>query len=386
MFSSVRRRTRAAVIAGISASVVLGGGAIGTAVATAGTQATTAAAAVPWASVGPGWVLDMYSAATRTKAAPTTLYLVSPAGAKYALHTWKAPQAPPKLIAWAGSKTEALFQLVSAKTGPIAVWGEMNLRTGKTTDVTFGKASPIGFTRPTGQQILGATVGGGGSVTIARYSQAGVLVKKLVTENIKYLGGFGLPPSLYSADGTEIAVGAANGVELVSNAGGVLKKLPVPGAVTRFGCSPIRWWTKSTLLVECMPKTGFGPQLWLAPANGARPVALTPVRKTGFDLGDIGAWKLSSGLYLQSLGACGTLELNKQAKNGSVTRVTVPGATDSPVVITATPSQLLVWQAGCEGLGGQLVWFNPATKAEKWLFKTGSRQVIAYNSTENSFR
>src|SRR5258707_10329026 len=110
MFNNVRRRTRTAVIAGISASVVLGGGAVGTAVAAAGTRATATPAAVPWASVGPGWVLDMYSKATRTKAAPTTLYLVSPAGAKYALHTWKARQAPPKLMAWAGSKTEALFQ------------------------------------------------------------------------------------------------------------------------------------------------------------------------------------------------------------------------------------------------------------------------------------
>jgi hypothetical protein len=79
-------------------------------------------------------------------------------------------------------------------------------------------------------------------------------------------------------------------VQLVSNAGGVRKKLPVPGADTRYGCSPVRWWTKSTLLVDCMPKTGFGPRLWLVAANGARPVALTPVRKAGSDLGDIGAW------------------------------------------------------------------------------------------------
>ena len=384
MFSNVGRRTRAAVIAGVSASVLLGGGAIGTAVASAGTQTAARAASVPWASVGPGWVLDMYSKAPGTKKAPTTLYLASPAGAKYALHTWKATQAPPKLMAWAGSKTEALFQLVSPKTGLIAEWGEMNLRTGKITNVTFGKASPIGFTLPTGQQILGGYVSGGNNVTIARFTQTGRLVKKLVTESIKYLGGFGLPPTVYSADGTEIAVGAANGVQLVSNAGGVLKKLPVPGADTRYGCSPVRWWTRSTLLVECMPKTGNAPQLWLAPANGARPVALTPVRKTGFDLGDIGAWKLSSGLYLQSLGACGTLEINKQAKNGSVTRVTVPGATDSPVVVTATTSRLLVWQRGCEGSGGQLVWFNPGTRAEKWLTKTGSFEVVAYNSTENA--
>jgi hypothetical protein len=204
-------------------------------------------------------------------------------------------------------------------------------------------------------------------------------VKTLVTEKTGDLA----PSALYSADGTEIAIGAPTGVLLVSNTGGVLRKLPVPGADARIGCDPERWWSKSTLLVECMPKTGFGPQLWLAPASGARPVALTPVRKAGSDFGDIGAWKLSSGLYLQSLGACGTVEINKQAKNGSVTRVTVPGATDSPVVVTATTSQLLVWQRGCDGFNGQLVWFNPATRAEKWLTKTGSIQVIAYNSTEN---
>lgn len=313
MSSSVRRRTRAAVIAGIGTSLLLGGGVLGTAVATAGTRAA-ATAAVPWASVGPGWVLDMYSTATRAKPAPTTLYLVSPSGAQYALHSWKASATAPYLIAWAGSKTQALFQSISARDGTVTGWEELNLRTGKATAVRFG---------------------------------------------------------------------APNGVLLASNAGGVLRKLPVPGADARVGCMPERWWTKSTILVSCTPKSQAAPQLWLVPVSGARPTALTPVRKAGFDLGDFDAWKLSSGLYLQSYGACGTVEINKQAKNGSVTRVTVPGASDSPVVITATASRLLVWQAGCDGSGGQLVWFNPATKAETWLFKTGSGEVVAYNSTEN---
>jgi len=300
------------------------------------------------------------------------------------LHTWKASATPPDLVAWTGSKTEALFQLVSAHAGPRAVWAEMNLRTGKTTQVKFGAAGPIGFTRPSGQQILGVTVGGG-SATYARYTQAGAQVKKLATENIKYFdGGFGAPAAVYSADGTQIAIGAANGVLLVSNAGGVLRKLSVPGADARLGCTPQRWWAKNTILVSCTPKNSAAPQLWLVPVSGARTAALTPVRKSGSDHGDFGAWKLSSGLYLQSYGACGTVEINKQAKNGSVTRVTVPGAADSPVVITATASRLLVWQRGCDGAGGQLVWFNPGTRAETWLTKSGSLQVIAYNSTENA--
>jgi hypothetical protein len=280
MFSSIRRRTRGAVIAGIGASLVLGGGVLGTAVATAGTRAP-ATAAVPWASAGPGWVLDMYSKATGTKPAPTTLYLVSPSGAKYALHSWKASATRPYLIAWAGSKTEALFQSISARNGTVTGWAEMNLRTGKTTAVRFGGATPVGFTHPTGQQILGVKVSGR-NATFARYTQAGARVKNLVTENI---GPAGLAPgALYSTDGTEIAIGAPNGVLLVSNAGGVLRKLPVPGADARVGCMPERWWTKSSILVSCTPKSQAAPQLWLVPVSGARPTALTPVRKSGSDL------------------------------------------------------------------------------------------------------
>ena len=120
------------------------------------------------------------------------------------------------------------------------------------------------------------------------------------------------------------------------------------------------------------------------PANGAKPKALTPVRKSGMDLGDLDAWPLPSGLYLQSAGACGTLELNKAAKNGSVAQVKVPGfpAGASVAVVTALGPQLLVHGLGC-AIGGQLVWFNPATKAEKWLFKTGAEAVVPYYGTEN---
>jgi hypothetical protein len=55
----------------------------------------------------------------------------------------------------------------------------------------------------------------------------------------------------------------------------------------------------------------------------------------------------------------------------------------SVAVVTALGPQLLIHGLGC-ALGGQLVWFNPATKAEKWLFKTGAESVVPYYSTENS--
>jgi hypothetical protein len=53
-------------------------------------------------------------------------------------------------------------------------------------------------------------------------------------------------------------------------------------------------------------------------------------------------------------------------------------------VVTAYGAQLLVGQLGCDGSGGQLAWYDPATGAEHWLFKAGAGpSPVAYNSMEN---
>jgi TolB protein len=366
-----RQQAAAHVVAQQGSSVPAAAPPAGAAQATA---PRTASSAVPWRSVGPGWVLDTYSAGTRARPAPTTLYLVSPGGAKYPLLTWRVSATPaPTIVAWAGDKTEALFALHSANGQP-GGYGELNLVTGKMTRVAFASAAttPLGYTLPSGAQILGITQSGQ-NTTIARYTQSGALVKALVTVG-QALG------ASYSPDGAKLAVPALGGLLLVSNAGGVLRKLPVTGAGAKATCAPVRWWNATTVLASC-------GRLWLVPASGARPSALTPARnpaKPPHDYGDLDAWQLPSGLYLQSAGACGTLELNRQAASGSITKVTVPGMTDSPVVVTAYGAQLLIGQLGCEGSGGQLAWFNPATGAEHWLFRTGAGpSAVAYNSLEN---
>jgi hypothetical protein len=331
---------------------------------------TSAAREVPWSSVGPGWVLDTYSTGTVAKPAPTTLYLASPAGAKYALLTWPASATPaPSLVAWAGDKTQALLELFSAGRGPEG-YAELNLTTAVMTRVALAlTTTPLGYTRPDGQQILGITQIGS-DVTIARYTQAGALTQTLVTGNDDLSG------AAYSPDGTALAVAAPGGLQLVSNAGGRLRNLPVRGVGPKGTCQPVRWWDATTILANC-------GGLWLVPSGGATPTELTPVRKASFDLGDIDAWQLPSGLYLQSLGACGTLELNKQAGNGSVTPVTVPGMTTSPVVVTAYGARLLVEQQGCAGRG-QLAWYDPATGAEQWIFTAGAGlAAVAYNDPDN---
>lgn len=407
MFGTVRGRGRVAALAMAGAAVVLGAGACGAtgtggatgppapaatqpaahpaAAQQAGTSRATgspaagqtaAAPAVPWNSVGAGWVLDTYSTGTAAKPAPVTLYLVSPAGAKYPLHTWPASATPaPLLTAWAGDKTQALFELPTANGAP-GGYGELNLTTGTMTRVAFTSATttPLGYTLPDGQQVLGATQVGSAEV-IARYTQAGALVQTLV------LNDPDAAAASYSPDGTALAVGAPGGLLLVSNAGSVIRKLPVPGVGARASCQPVRWWTATTILSNC--RSG----LWLVPSGGAAPTVLTSDHdpdKAPYDLGDIDAWQLPSGLYLQSAGACGTLELNKQAGDGALSKVTVPGMTYSPVVVTASATELLMEQEGCQGSGGELAWLNPATGAEQWIFKSGAGPVaVAYNDPAN---
>jgi hypothetical protein len=61
---------------------------------------------------------------------------------------------------------------------------------------------------------------------------------------------------------------------------------------------------------------------------GAPVTALTPLRPAGGtdgDYGDWDAWQTASGLYLQSNNASDSFVLNKQAANGSLTPVTIPG-------------------------------------------------------------
>jgi hypothetical protein len=389
MLSRFWRHSRSSALASAAvagtAAAALAAGVIATTPATARSvaqprvaapQAAAPRASVPWGSVRAGWVLTEYSLGTASKPAPTTLYLVSPSGGKYAVYQWAASKtAAPRLLAWSGDKSRALLELSSPSQ-----FEQLNLRTGKAARFSLpADVQPVGYTRPSGLQLLG-TATGDSTATLARYTLAGKRAQVLGTQAF----AFGMT-AIYTPDGTALAVSANTGLLLVSNTGRVIRKLPVAAADPRIGCRAVRWWNPGTILAECTPKGGDLAQLWLVPANGAKPKALTPVRKSGMDLGDLDAWALPSGLYLQSAGACGLLELNKQAKNGSVASVPLPGlpAGTSVAVVTALGPQLLLHGRGCT-LGGQLVWFNPATKAEKWVFKTGAETVVPYYSTENS--
>jgi len=173
-----------------------------------------------------------------------------------------------------------------------------------------------------------------------------------------------------------VIVGTLYGLEQVSNTGGVIKRLHAPIAV--FECSPDRWWNATTVLATCGARHGSGaPRLWLFPVSGGRVRALTSQRNgSGEDQGDVNAWQLTSGVYLQALGACGVVFIAKQGSNGQAHRVLVPGVSyASDLIITGHGSSLLVdANNGCPE-GATLVWFNPGTKKVTWVFHTPKNTI-----------
>ncbi|HUB22304.1 MAG TPA: hypothetical protein VMA97_07850 [Streptosporangiaceae bacterium] len=377
---TVRRTSLTAIVTAALSAVLL------TAAATAGTAAapvtqpaaSSARASVPWSQVGAGWVLAQYTSAPAGGggSGPETLYLVSPHGTRYQLARWPDGRSAPQLVAWSPDGQRALFQVFSGKGGTEV----LTLATGRmSTFVLPGAASPIGFTTPRGLNIVAGRPSGSGT-SLARYSLSGDLLQRL-----GYSADGGV---LYAPSGTEFATGTSTGLKLVGNDGALLKNLPVRGTSAN-SCNPVRWWTSGTILASCIPPGSGIPQLWLVPASGARPAALTPPRRASSgDLGDLDAWSLPGGLYLQAAGPCAVLQIFKQSPDGSISLVTVPHTNGDNAVLTALGSRLLIRApTSCEG-SVSLLWFNPATRAEQWLIRppanvTGVSVAIPFYSRQN---
>ena len=347
----------------VSAVLLAAGTTAGAAAARpAGPAFAAARAGVPWSHVGTGWVLAQYVSAPPgfpARSGPEALYLISPGGTRYQLASWPNSRTAPSLVAWSPDGKRALFQVYSGKGGA----EQLTLATGQVSTFAMpGSATPIGYTTPDGLNIVAGRPSGNGT-SLARYSLSGRLTSAL---------GYSADGRvLYAPSGTAFVTGAGNGLKLVSNAGVLLRRLPVPGTAANL-CSTVRWWDSSEVLASCVSASSDSPQqLWLVPVSGGRPTALTPPRRApSRDLGDIDAWQLPSGLYLQALGPCGVLQIFKQAPAGSVTLVTVPHTEGDNVVLTALGTRLLV-QAPTSCTGSvSLLWFDPGTRAEQWLIRT----------------
>jgi hypothetical protein len=347
---------------------------------------------VPWSKVGPGWTLATWSPVVahrpgEERAAPgepdpetaaTTLYLVEPAGNRYAISTFSGADVRLDLTDWSGDGTHALFE----STGnPWVI--SIDLHTGEQTRIPIpGRAYPR-YTRPDGDALLVSTNDTSDEPgTLTRIDLAGNAQQTYPTKD---LGGAGQFSGRYleSADGTQLVLGTANlGNDLVprrddslvvmGNDGRIIRTLPTP--MPNGECAPMRWWTSTVVLAGCSAEHGSGSQLWKIPIDGAAPTALTAVNSgqgddPGFDgsLGEGLAWELPSGTFLQSAGACGTAFLSRVAPDGHTTRVKVPGMSQSVFVTGATADKLILEGHMACGGGTALVSYDPAANTSTVL-------------------
>ena len=372
----MRARLRSVAVAAVAISLGLSvagwvtASAAGSATAPAGVGPGPAAprSAVPWRHVGPGWALALYNDGTTNPLAPTSsLYLVDPRGGKYTLRHWPAngrylaglPLAVWDLQWWSGDGDRALLTAYPPMRDPREKVYQLDLKTGRGSSLSLpAGASALGYTRPRGAGIL---------VQTARHTTYIIYPRNLDNlagpRRIVQLSGGRLAGGVYSANGKLLAVPVVPGdLSLVRGSGKVVRMLPVPHAMY---CEPVRWWTASTILASCNADANDDFRVWLVPASGAHPAALTPQRPLrGPDQGDFNAWKLADGMYLNAEGPnCMGQRIAKRLGHGGVQIIKVPGF-GSAVIVAATGTRLLVQlSAPCRDAGSSLAWFDPATRS-----------------------
>ncbi|MDT5013814.1 MAG: hypothetical protein QOH57_5431 [Mycobacterium sp.] len=327
---------------------------------------------VPWSQVGPGWTLAMWSPVTgksagetpapgepTTETSPTTLYLVDPAGGRYSITTFPPPgdggNATKELVDWSGDGSHALFYTPYAEKQTATT---IDLRTGAQTTVPV-LGSPR-YTRPEGKALLLSTWrSADGPATLKRVDLAGNPQLTYPTDKLaaKFDGAY-----LSTPDGTRLIVGTAAGLVLMGNDGAVGATLSIPD---QKDCSPLRWWdgkAGTTVLAKCE-----GPQyvsrLWLVPISGDAPSALTAPNdgQKGPDIGDLNAWQVPAGTFVQAAGGCGVVYLAKLNPDGTTTQVSVPDVDNhrSVSVIGVNGGHLDLHASAACGGGQLLVDYDP---------------------------
>ncbi|HXX89381.1 MAG TPA: hypothetical protein VEI83_04045 [Acidimicrobiales bacterium] len=318
--------------------------------------------AIPWDQVGPGWILATWDEGPATPVgephtpSPTTLYLVNPIGGRYAIRTFAA-DTPVGLDDWSGDGRRALLTAYGTGGGPTTVI-EVDLTNGQTIHsqrVTTTPETKFQYTRPYGRAVL-ATIQPPqlvGPLTFERTDTSGAVQLVYATQS-RAVGSF-QGGVLSTPDGTELILGAQTGLIEMSNDGHLVgtSTLPTSSGVP---CSPHRWWTIGVVLASC------GGPLYLVPLSGGTPTQLTaPLTGRGPDLGDLDAWKLDSGTFVQAASGCGDVYLAKLNPDGTTTPVMVPDVDNSgTVLVVGAHDELLAIQAklACGG-GVALVWYNP---------------------------
>ncbi len=364
-------------------------------------------AAVPWSLVGPGWTLaELSTGQSGSSGQPTggtsTTVLVDPVGGRYLMYQWPAG-ASPTLLAWSGDAYSALYETASG-------YSVLALRTGQPAPLGLPAGVAVaGFTRPDGLNIL-AVRQGPVLNKLQRYDLTGAYQATLASMPRRPAEG-ALQGSCASAscgalsspDGTT-AVWAVRGdeMQLVGNAGGLIRRLHVPDSGSPPTCTPVSWWNSATVLANC---DAVGAQytdsrLWLVPVNGSAPSPLAVA--SGGPSGDgylTGAWQAGGQVYATSTSSSqcagapsgpGGLGIMRLSQAGSPSPVLVSGSTNnySAVMGSAGDRLLVLAQTSCPG-SSSLLWLNPSTGGTQMLVtatasEAGVTSAVAFGSASTA--
>ena len=264
----------------------------------------------------------------------------------------------PRLVDWSGDGERALINDVDSATTII-----VDVQTGEQTTAPFAADDRFAphFTLPSGEAVLLTHDNGSQPPTLERVDMSGQRELLYPTDNLgsPFSGDF-----LPTPDGTQLVLGLeAGSVVVMGNDGTVGRTLSVPGVNQ---CSPDRWWDGETLLAHCNSNGGDQPQLWLMPLDGGAPTALTAPNP---GKGDLTAWQVPAGTFVQTAWQCSSYVLEELNTDGTTSQVTVPGTDPnrSIFVIGVSGEDLIVRAAVSCGPGEALIDYDPAANTSTVL-------------------
>ncbi|HEY0168482.1 MAG TPA: hypothetical protein VGB75_15675 [Jatrophihabitans sp.] len=292
---------------------------------------------IPWSQVGSGW--HLISSTATPEAAKAPLYLVNPIGGRYLI----SQVAIGDIRAWSPDGRRVLLKEEGAGD-----FSELELATGKVlrTFTIPGGASFVSYTRPTGQAILVEVTVGKGSTARTTLQRFGTDGRHQLTypSELPGLGKLSTQTALYSPDGTELLIGARNGLALLGNDGHVIRTLPAPAEQRE--CDPIKWWDAATVLTRCTnhviksQRIFLPSELFLQPVSGGSPTKLAGA-SAATPFGIQNAWRYSGGLLLREESGCGPGELDV-LRNGVISKLALPSGIANPPPLHAVDGDVVI--------------------------------------------
>ena len=309
--------------------------------------------AIPWGQVGAGWSAAAW--ATSRDATTATLYLVSPAGTRYAVG------AMPNVAVY--DITRDGRRILTGSSDPNAVL-QWDVAAGASQSIPLGEPGGAAYTKPDGQALL----------TVDNSGPAPRLQRRALDGSVTmtYPDGTGL--ARQSPDGQFVVTGTTTGLSVYGNATGTLvRTLPPPAGYSE--CAAVSWWPDGRALTRCALGGNGVSNLWLYRLDGGSATTLTTaVAGSARPFGYQAAWPVSTGTLVQEAVGCGVGPLAMLTSPSTSTRITFPfkGVPD-PNTVVGDVAYLVVSSAECGGAQARaLVTYDVATGQSRVLLGPGA--------------